>query len=101
MQLRMQLRKVGLDILGNERSRLGKQQRLELGVVQRLRQRPVEPRLAGTLQVFGDRPLGHTGGGGDPLVTEISLELEAENFLDLAHGLPVGRHSTSPRNRGG
>jgi hypothetical protein len=29
----MQLRKVGLDILGNERSRPGKQQRLELGVV--------------------------------------------------------------------
>ena len=36
--------------------------------------------------------LGDTGRGGDPLVTEFRLELEAKDFSDFAHGTPLGWH---------
>ena len=97
----MQMRKVGLGMAGNQRRRPArKQQRLELAIVHFHRQRPAKLGLAGALEVLGDRPLRNAGGGSDPLVAEVGLELEPDNFLDLAHGLPVGRHPASPKNRG-
>ena len=61
-------------------------------LVQILRQRPAQALPDRPLDVVADGALGDTRRGGDPLVTEFRLELEAQNLFDLAHGTPLGWH---------
>jgi hypothetical protein len=77
-----------------------KQQRLKCGVIQRRRQWPAQPRSHRALHVLGDRPLGYAHGRGDALVTKTCLKLQAENFLNLAHGFPLGRHPSPDKKSG-
>ena len=79
---------------------MGKQQRLERGVIALRRERPAQTRGHRALHVLGDRSLGHPHGGGNALVTQTRLELQAENFLNLAHGFPLGRHPSPDKKSG-
>ena len=84
--------KVGRGVACRGSARAAEQLRLQRRVVHLRSQRPADARLKGALQVAGDRCLGHTGGGGNTLMTELGLEFEAQDFFDLAHGFPFGGH---------
>ena len=74
---------------------LGKQQPLQGSIVQILRQRPAQALLDRPLHVLAHRAFGQAARRRDPLMTQSHLELEAQNFLDLAHGTPLGWHRHS------
>jgi len=76
-----------------------KQQRLERGVIQLRRQGPAQPGGHRALHVLGDHPLGYAHSG-DAFVTKTRLKLQAENFLNLAHGFPLGRHPSPDKKSG-
>ncbi len=82
------------------RCHLGEEQPLQGVLVQITGERPAQALADRPLHVLAHRALGRTGRGGDPLVTEFRLELEAQNLFDLAHGTPFGWHRHSREKSG-
>jgi hypothetical protein len=79
-------------LIAGDRRRRREQQRLQLRVLDRLRQRPGEPGGARPAQIAVHRPLAEPQALGNRPLRQPAGKPQSQHFSDLAHRQSLGRH---------